>query len=167
MAEELTDKQQVFVCEYLKDMNATQAAIRAGYSAKNADSYAAQLISKPKVSRAIEEALEARKERTQVTQDYVVKGLMEVAERCLQRKPVMEFDRTERRMVQAKDDEGRDLWCFDSQGANRAFELLGKHLGIFLDKKEITGKDGGPVEIKTLAEAMIAESGVNVEPSQS
>lgn len=61
-------------------------------------------------------------------------GLKEVAQRCLQRVPVMEFDRVERRMVQAQTEGGKDVWEFDSTGANRSFELLGKHLGMFEKK---------------------------------
>lgn len=130
----LTRKQRCFVDEYLIDLNGTKAAIRAGYSAKNANRHASRLLSKDHVSHAIEEAQEARSKRTEITQDWVLTGLREVAERCLQKVPVMEFDRTERRMVQAQDEEGKDVWQFDSTGANRSFELLGKHLGLF-DKK--------------------------------
>jgi len=51
----------------------------------------------------------------------------------------MVYDRVEKRMVQATDDEDRNIWTFDSAGANRAFELLGKHLNIFTEKVEHTG----------------------------
>ena len=54
MAARLTDKQQRFVAEYLIDLNATQAAIRAGYSAKNADKIGSQLLGKTRVAEAIQ-----------------------------------------------------------------------------------------------------------------
>ena len=51
----------------------------------------------------------------------------------------MKWDYQEKSMVQVQDEEGRDVWSFDSQGANRAFELLGKHIGLFEKDKEKKG----------------------------
>lgn len=140
---DLTLKQAAFVREYLIDLNATQAAIRAGYSEKTAGSIGTENLQKPAISRAIEEAYQARARRVELDADYVLSGLVEVAERCKQPKPVMYWDRTERRMVQAEED-GELLWQFDSMGANKALELVGKHLGMFKDKLEHSGSiDGG------------------------
>lgn len=133
----LTPKQLRFVEEYLVDLNATQAAIRAGYSERSAKVQACRLLTKDNVSRAVERGKAERSKRTEITQDFVLSGLKEVAERCLQKMPVMVFDRVERCMVQKQDEDGRDIWEFDSTGANRAFELLGKHLGLFVDKLQI------------------------------
>lgn len=127
----MNPKQQRFCEEYLIDLNGKQAAIRAGYSERSAEVTASRLISNAKVSARIAELKAARVERTEITADYVLTGLKEVAERCLQRVAVMEFDYTEKSMVQKRDDEGKGIWEFDSSGANRAFELLGKHVGIF------------------------------------
>lgn len=129
----LTPKQQRFVDEYLIDLNATQAAIRAGYSAKTADSQASRLLRNVKVSRAIGEAKTTRSERTKLDQDWVLNGLREVAERCMTAVPVMRFDFESKSMVQVIDDEGLGVWQFDSRGANRSLELVGKHLGMFTD----------------------------------
>jgi phage terminase small subunit len=134
MSRGLTDKQSRFVEEYLIDLNATQAAIRAGYSASSADVNGSRMLGNAKVARAIAEKIEKRSQATSLTAEYVVNSLMEVAERCLQRRPVMVFDPVERSMVQATDDEGNHIWQFDSQGANRSLELLGKHLGMYTDK---------------------------------
>lgn len=76
----LTAKQEIFVAEYLKDLNATQAAIRAGYSSKNADGIASQLMAKTQVKDAIEAAKSAREERTQIDADWVLKRLAAEAE---------------------------------------------------------------------------------------
>jgi len=130
----LTPRQARFVDEYLVDLNATQAAIRAGYSASSADVNGSRMLGNAKVARAIAEKIEKRSQATSLTAEYVVNSLMEVAERCLQRRPVMVFDPVERSMVQATDDEGNHIWQFDSQGANRSLELLGKHLGMYTDK---------------------------------
>lgn len=134
--EELTAKQQRFVEEYLVDLNATQAAIRAGYSEKGAESQGSSLLIIPKVSREIAKRIAARSKRVEVTQDYVVSGIVECAERCMQRKPVMEWDRENRCSVQAEDENGNGVWTFDSSAALKAFELLGKHLGMFTENKQ-------------------------------
>lgn len=75
----LTDKQKLFVAEYLVDLNATQAAIRAGYSAKTARQIAAQNLAKLNVEAEIEKAMQKRMERTEVTADKVVKELARLA----------------------------------------------------------------------------------------
>lgn len=138
----LTDKQTAFVREYLVDLNATQAAIRAGYSERTASRIGPQLLGKTWVREAIEKAQAKRARRVEVTQDYVLSNLVEVVERTMQRAPVLD-----RKGEQVTDEEGRSVWTFDAKGANRALELLGKHLGIFTDKvkAEVSGPDGGPV----------------------
>lgn len=68
----LTAKQERFVAEYLIDLNATQAAIRAGYSAKTAQIIGFENLSKPIIAAAIDAAMKARSERTEVTQDRVL-----------------------------------------------------------------------------------------------
>lgn len=136
----MTPKQQAFVEEYLVDLNATAAYRRAGYSAKGnaAEVNAARLLRNAKVASAIQSAMNARSERTEITADYVLNGIREIAERCLQRAPVM-VGRGEDR-TQMVDEEGRHVWTFDSTGANKAFENLGKHLKLFTDKVEHSGE---------------------------
>lgn len=143
----MTPKQEAFVREYLIDLNATAAYKRAGYVAKGnaAEVSAHRLLRNPKVAAAIQSGMDARAERTQITADYVLSGIREVAERCLEREPVM-VGRGEDRQ-QMVDDEGRYVFQFDAAGANKAFELLGKHLKLFTDKTEISGPDGSPVKI--------------------
>lgn len=69
MAARLTDKQKRFVAEYLVDLNATAAARRAGYSAKTADRIGPELLGKTCVSEAIQDAIQERQQRTEITQD--------------------------------------------------------------------------------------------------
>ena len=75
----LTAKRQAFVDEYLVDLNATQAAIRAGYSKKTAAQIGEQNLRKLEISSAIDSAKEARSERTQITSDMVVTELAKLA----------------------------------------------------------------------------------------
>lgn len=122
----LTARQMRFVDEYLKDLNATQAAIRAGYKATTAvAANAARLLKNDKVQEAIEARKQTRVERVELEQDWVVNELRKVAQRCL---PV-------------EDDDGKPIANIVNVGV-KALELLGRHQGIFIDKREITGKDG-------------------------
>jgi phage terminase small subunit len=128
LADSLTDKQAAFVVEYLRDFNATQAAIRAGYSEDSAGAIGWELLKKLEIQAGISAAVEARTHRTEIDVDYVVQGAREVFERCMQRRPVMV--KQGRTFVQATDDEGRHVWQFDAKGANGALALLAKHVRL-------------------------------------
>jgi phage terminase small subunit len=74
----LTDKQEMFCREYLVDLNATQAAIRAGYSDKTANRTASENLSKPDIQNRISELKAARNEDVGVNAAYVLKRLVEI-----------------------------------------------------------------------------------------
>ena len=132
----LNPKQQRFVEEYLVDLNATQAAIRAKYSEKTARSVGAENLTKPDIAKAIQEAMAERSERTEIDQDYVLTRTREVVERCMQTEGIL-------------DREGNSIgqYQFSHAGVLRGLELLGKHLGLFTEKHELSGKDGDPITL--------------------
>ena len=136
----MTDKQSIFVREYLTCLNATEAAKRAGYSQKTAYSIGQRLLRNVEISNAINSAMSERSERTALNADYVLHSLHEIAQRCMQKSPVMV------KGEQAIDDEGRHLWTFDAKNAIRALELLGKHMGMFSDKNR--EQEETPEEVK-------------------
>jgi phage terminase small subunit len=76
----LTPKQQAFVAEYLVDLNATQAAIRAGYKAKNAYQTGAENLRKPQIQKAIQEAREAREKATMYDTNWIMAQIARIAE---------------------------------------------------------------------------------------
>jgi phage terminase small subunit len=157
----LTAKQQCFVSEYLIDLNATQAAIRAGYSEKTAASIGCELLTKPNVQAAITAAKELRAKRTEVTQDRVVAELAKIGFANMKNymrsgpdgDPYLDFsalteDQTAALAEVTVDDyvEGRGE---NSRAVKRVkFKLhdkraalvdLGRHLGIFVDKVQHSG----------------------------
>lgn len=123
MTKKLTDKQEMFCHEYIIDLNGTQAAIRAGYSEKTARSTASNLLTKPNILARVKELKDARAEKLNLDAYWVLKRLKDVSDRSMQAEPVMEFRNGE--MVETGEYE------FDSTGANRATELIGKHIGMF------------------------------------
>ena len=137
----LTDKQQRFVDEYLIDLNATQAAIRAGYSEKTAQQMGSENLSKPVIQEAIAIAQDKRAERTEISQDYVIKTIVETIERCSQAKQV--YDKSgELVMTETPDGSLAPAYRYDAGSVLKGAELLGRHLVMFKDKVEHTGKDG-------------------------
>ena len=143
----MTAKQENFIREYLVDFNATRAAIKAGYSKRTAYSIGQRLLKNVEIQEAINSAINERQARTEVTADYVITSLYEVAERCMQAKPVIVKGQ------QITDEQGNNLWCFDAKNAIKSLELLGKHLGLFTEKREIKADIG----CTSLADLMISE----------
>lgn len=119
----LNEKQKIFCQEYIIDFNGTRAAIVAGYSKKTARSMASENLTKPDIQQHLKELINQRSERTKITQDEVVANIVEVMQRCMQAKPVLFMGH------QVQDEEGNNLWKFDSQGANKALDMLMKHTG--------------------------------------
>lgn len=142
----LTPKQQRFVEEYLIDLNATQAAIRAGYSEKTAKEIGSENLTKPNIQKAIEEAQNKRAERTEITQDYVLSNIQKVIERCMQQEAVQARDGSPL-LVQGPEGDLACLFEFKETGALRGLELLGKHLGMFKDKIEHSGDPNNPINM--------------------
>jgi phage terminase small subunit len=133
----LTYKQRRFVQEYVIDLNATQAAIRAGYSKKTANEQGSQNLAKLSISKAIQKEFKEIADRNEVSVQWVLEGFIEVANRCMQRVPVMEFNKQEKQYVQVTDVNGEGVWTFNSSGANKALENIGRHLGMFNDKIDV------------------------------
>lgn len=141
----LTPKQQRFVAEYLIDLNATQAAIRAGYSQKTAGQIGEQNLKKLDIAEAVKAAMEKRADRNSVTQDEVISGLRELRDMAMGKKPMRITEVIRAAGKQPKTVE-LNVTVFEAAAAKGALELLGKHIGMFREKVELTGANGGPVE---------------------
>jgi phage terminase small subunit len=134
----LTPKQELFVKEYLIDLNATQAAIRAGYSKKTAKEIAAENLTKPNIAEAIKIEIDKRMQRLDTSADKVIEDLGLLRDMCMGRVPVTQT-------VMLRDTEGGTLpteitqKVFEPAGAKGALELLGKHHKLFTDKYDMEG----------------------------
>ncbi|MDR3581147.1 MAG: terminase small subunit [Oryzomonas sp.] len=120
----LTRKQTLFVSEYMLDLNAAHAALRAGYSAHTAKETGCRLLHKPEVAEAIRRAVEARAERLQLSSEDVLRSIVDIR--------------------------GRAVTGGNLTQALRANELLGRHLKLFTDRVEHSGPDGGTIEFSDI-----------------
>lgn len=127
----ISKKHLMFANEYLKDLNATAAYKRAGYTAKGnaAEVNAARLLRHAQVAKIVQAAMDARSKRTKIDADYVLTGIKNTIERCAQEVPVLD-----------KDGNQTGEYKFDSGAVLKGYELLGKHLKLFTDKVELSGK---------------------------
>ncbi len=184
MAEGLTPKQQRFVEEYLVDLNATQAAIRTGYSEKTACEQASRLLANVKVSAAVAEARKRLADKSGITLERVQQEYARLAFLDIRKafdadgnlKPIHELDddtaaavsglEVEVRRVPGEADEEQEpqshggslkrqhgttarlhkIKLADKRGA---LDSICKLFGWVVEKKEVTGKDGGPIVTQT------------------
>lgn len=175
LMQRLTPKRQLFVMEYLRDeeFNATQAAIRSGFSKKTAYSQGQRLLKNVEVKAAIDAAMAARLERLKMSQDETLLEISKLArakitdylsfrtektivdcdgngtpiydyKQIVEVKPSDEVDGAAIAEVQLTKDGTFKFKLHDKKGS---LELMGRHQGLFKDKHEHTGKDGGPIEI--------------------
>ncbi len=149
----MTRKQKLFCEEYPIDLNATQAAIRAGYSPESAGSIGSELLKKPEIRARIDKAMAERSKRTGINADRVLQELGKIAF-------VNAADVIDMNNATVKDGADRDDTAAIASvkvkvisGANgegiereirladklKALELCGRHLGMFNDKLDVTG----------------------------
>lgn len=118
----LSDKHKKFVDEYMKDMNATAAYLRAGYKCSEASARvnASKLLTNPNIASEISDRVSKRQqkiqENTEISVEWVLKELA--------------------------DNHSKAKAIGDIGPSNKALELIGKHLGMFKDKLEISGETG-------------------------
>jgi phage terminase small subunit len=182
----LNDKQHRFVDEYIIDLNATQAAIRAGYSPRTAEWQGPQLLGKPHVSEAIQKAIERRSRRTEINADYVLNRLVEIDQMdCLDildddggLKPVRDWPKIWRQFISGFDVSEIFLGSGDERAVAgmlkkikwpdkvKNLELIGRHVDVqaFADKTKMehAGPGGGPMQTANVTYDQLAEAVNNV-----
>jgi len=157
----LTARQRRFVDEYLVDVNATQAAIRAGYSARTANVSGCENLTKPNIAAAIITAMQARAQRTQITADRVLEELAVIAF-----SDIRDFTVDDSGALELTEGAPDDAWKAVSSVKHRisraggvttreieirlwskpdAIRLAMQHLGMLVQRTEVTGANGGPL----------------------
>lgn len=157
----LTDKQEMFCREYLIDLNATQAAIRAGYSEKTARALGCENLTKPDIQTRISELKAQRNDRVEVDADYVLKRLFDIDQMDVmdillangELKPIKDWPKVWRTTLSGMDvtemagDAAGLLKKIKWPDKVKNLELLGKHISVMAFKEqashEHTGKNGG------------------------
>ncbi|MFU2148234.1 terminase small subunit [Hafnia paralvei] len=159
----LTDKQELFAREFIKDLNATQAAIRAGYSEKTARAIGCENLTKPDIQQRISELNHERMERVQIDADYVLRQAVKLHERCMQEVEPL----TDRRGEEITDEQGKTIFGFDAKGAVAALKLIGEHVTVQAFKQqtinEHVGKDGNPIQVVNYTPADYEEAAKHLE----
>ena len=146
----MTKKQKRFIEEYLIDLNATQAAIRAGYSTDTANEQGCRMLANVSIRSQIDKAIAERSKRTGVNADRVIMELAKIAfvnatevidpKTATIKADALPEDTAAIQSVKVKtfgeDGLEREIKMADKL---KALELLGKHLGMFKDKVELSG----------------------------
>ncbi|MEE9690344.1 terminase small subunit [Enterobacter sp. HK169] len=172
----LTDKQELFAREYLKDLNATQAAIRAGYSEKTAKEVGYENLTKPHVLELVAELKAQRVEQTGIDAAYVLRRLTEIDQMDVldillangELKPIKDWPKVWRTTLSGMDvvemasaDGAALLKKIKWPDKVKNLELLGKHVNVQAFKEqvssEITGKNGGPIQYTDITEEELDE----------
>ena len=136
---ELTPKQAAFVREYLIDLNATQAAIRAGYSANTANEQGSRLLTNVSVHSLIQKAMNERAETVGLTAADVLRDINAVKADAMRK---------------TYDKDGNEVMA-NHTAALKALELQGKHLKMFTDKVELLGDKNNPLQVQLIKRTII------------
>lgn len=168
----LHPKRQAFVREYCKDKNATKAAIRSGYSVHSAEAAGCALLSVPEIRAEVDKELAAMAVRAGMSREFILQEMGILAAASLSDFRIDEYgnvqpaegcDRSVMRALQsikknvtvAKD--GSKTYSAEIRlwGKAEPLKLMGREVGVFRERTELTGKDGGPIETITKIERVI------------
>lgn len=152
----MTEKQKIFCDEYIVDLNATQAAIRAGYSEKTAKSIGSENLTKPDIQEYIQKRLAEKEDTLIAKQDEVLKTLTRIMRReesesvvvtCKKHKSF--YDGNGKKVIDDAEEPVAVPIPTKVSDANKAAEMLGKYYALFTDKTQVEG-DGAVVIINDI-----------------
>ncbi|MGQ6231068.1 terminase small subunit [Serratia sp. IR-2025] len=178
----LTDKQELFAREFIKDLNASQAAIRAGYSEKSSRNQGARMMANDDILNRIAELKAERNEEVGINAAYVLRRLVEIDQMDaadilddeggllpisawpkVWRTSLSGLDLNRLRMAGKNDEEDIETTIQKIKWPDKVknLELLGRHVDVQAFKEQVsnehTGKNGGPIEFKDLSEEELGE----------
>lgn len=126
----LSDLQKRFIDEYLVDLKGSEAVLRAGYKTKNANRQASELLNHPLVRHWIDKRLEEKREKCELSAEYVIQKLINIVESTDKSNP---------------------------QAALRGLELLGKTMALFKERQEVSGPDGEAIQMEQKVQERAAD----------
>lgn len=185
----LTAKQAAFVSEYMIDRNATQAAIRSGYSKKTASAIGKENLRKPLIAEAIAAAEEELAERNGLSADKVIQELallgfanmddyikrteggdvyVDLANLTREQAAAIQEIVVETYQEATGGGESREVKRTKFKLADKRASLvdLGRHFGVFIDRKELTGPNGGPIQHETITQETSPEEAARIYREQ-
>lgn len=142
-------KHELFAQELAKGKTADEAYQLAGYSANRGN--ASTLKAKQSVLDRVAELQTAIAERVEIDEAYVLSTIKDTVERCRQSKPVLDR-KGDPVLTETPEGDVVPVHVFDAKSVLRGAELLGKHIGMFKERVEHTGKDGGPIQTEDLSD---------------
>jgi phage terminase small subunit len=154
ISRKITEKQAAFCREYLVDLNATQAAIRAGYSEKTAKSIGQENLTKPDVQAEVQRLMENRAKRTEIKADRVLQELAAMAfydpgdlasHEIKKPEDIANLPEELRRCIIGWSWDRNGNFTLKLSGKTQQLDLIGRHLKMFTDRTEHTGPDGEPL----------------------
>jgi len=149
----LTDKQKMFCKEYIVNLNATQAAIKAGYSKKTATETGYENLRKPHVQKEIQQLMNKRAKNAEISAQNVLESILEIRETC-----------TAKVELVSKTGDILGETIVDVNGALKANEMLGKHLKLFTDRVESTNHNFNKEMTEEEAEEILKSA--NIDPEE-
>jgi len=145
----VNDRQRRFAEEYIKDLNATQAAIRAGYAEKTAESQGSRLLSHVKVSAYVRKLQAEQSERLAIDADYILTQAIRVYDRCMEEVQPMTVLNGE----VIPDENGNVVCKFNAAAALKALELAGKHVNVQAFNEKHSVDHTGAIDSGSISEA--------------
>ena len=140
----LSEKRKKFSREYIKDFNASRAYRDSGYSKKFSNSNVTKLLQNTAIQEYLTGLISKQEDKAEITVAEIIQDLKLLKDRCMQACEVTD-----------KDGNSTGEYRFDSAGANRSLELLGKHLAMFVERSELT------INIKEVKTIIIQIQAVN------
>lgn len=120
-----------FADKYFETLNATQSAIYAGFSHETSKQQGWQLLQREDIQEYLQKLRAEYSEKSGITKEWVMKRFEHISDACVKAKPVMEWDASIKEFIPVEDEYGEPVYEFDSSGANKATEMLGKIIGVF------------------------------------
>lgn len=178
----LTPKEKLFVGYYLESLNGADAVRKAGYKSKRPDAFAYELLRKPETQAAIKVAMDARAEKVEIKAEDVLREIktaafldpLELFADDGTLLPLSQMPESARRAIAGIEVEE----TFEGQGKDRVWSgylkkiklvskegtltLAGRHLGMFVDKKELSGPNGGPIQFQAFDLSRLSDADLMV-----